>query len=306
MKKISAILLFCATVLSAASPGTTGFQFLRSQVGARPTGMAGAFVSVSNDVNSLYYNPAGITTFTERTGNFTYLNHLLDFNSGFIGAVVPKLGPGNAGFAIYYMDYGNFTKTDVNGENMGEFGANSIAISGSYAYEFYKNLYAGASAKYIRAAIDNYAADALAVDLGVQYYIPAQELTVAASVNNLGKAISAFVAEKDDLPMSIRFGLSKKLAHLPLLLGFNVYKFKNENWYGALGGEFMLSENLSLRLGYDTVGKDMDTDLGSSKDRLAGAAIGLGIRVKDIDIDYSFSSFGEIGALNRFSLSSQF
>ena len=97
--------------------------------------MGGAFVAVDNDVNSLYYNPAGIASIKKRSGSFTYLNHLLDFNSGFIGFVQPKLGPGSFGLSVLYMDYGDFTKTDTNGQEVGGFGANSLALAASYAME---------------------------------------------------------------------------------------------------------------------------------------------------------------------------
>jgi len=40
--------------------GTTAGEFLKIGVGSRATAMGGAFVAVSNDVSSLYWNPAGI------------------------------------------------------------------------------------------------------------------------------------------------------------------------------------------------------------------------------------------------------
>ena len=103
-KLVLVILFFSSVGFAGYSPGTVGFQFLRTQVGARPSGMAGAFLAIPNDVHSLYYNPAGIATFTKRTGSFSYLDHLLDLNSGFIGIVQPNLGPGNLGVGVLYMD----------------------------------------------------------------------------------------------------------------------------------------------------------------------------------------------------------
>jgi len=306
MKKTLLIifLLYSSTSLLAISPGTVGFEFLRTQVGARPAGMAGAFVAFAKDVNSLYYNPAGIATFSQKTGSFTYLRHLLDFNSGFIGYVQPDMGPGNLGVSVLFMDYGDFPKTDINGQETGNFGANSVALSSSYALSPYKNLFVGASVKYIRSSIDNFAADAVAADFGLLYAIPSQALTLAISASNLGTATSAFVETKDPLPSNVRLGFSKLLAHLPLVLSFNLYKYRDEDWYGALGGEFILSDNLLLRLGYDSSGRDMQVD--SSKDRFAGAAIGLGLLWRTFKIDYSYTSFGVIGSLSRFSVTGQF
>ena len=41
----------------------------------------------------------------------------------------------------------------------------------------------------------------------------------------MGKATSAFINTKEKLPMKFVGGFSKKLAHLPLLLNVNVYKY---------------------------------------------------------------------------------
>ena len=136
---------------------------------------------------------------------------------------------------------------------------------------------------------------------------PSQQLALAAGIYNLGQATSAYVEHKDDLPQVYRVGFSKGLAHLPLMIhcsGLQVLKKKT--------GLELLPENsycqiiFSCDWGYDTAGRDMSTDLDSSKDGFAGSSIGLGILVQNFNIDYSYSSFGELGSLNRFSISSQF
>ena len=58
MKRIlgSILILFITGSVFSYSPGTSGFQFLKMQVGARGAGMAGAFLAIPGDVNSLFYN----------------------------------------------------------------------------------------------------------------------------------------------------------------------------------------------------------------------------------------------------------
>ncbi len=293
-----------AGLLSAGTPATSGFQFLKMQVGARAAAMGGAFLAVPGDVNSLFYNPAGIASITSKAASFSYHDDLLDFNSGFIGYVHPGIGPGAVGVSVLYRDYGSFDRTDVSGQELGTFGANSIAFAASYGMSPMKNMLVGGSVKYIRGAIDVYSADAVAVDAGVMYSIPGQQLTFAAGLFNAGASMSAFISEEYDLPMQLRVGLSKALAHLPLLIGLNVYKYNDEPWYFTLGGEFTLTPNLFLRLGYDSYGRDLDVD--SSKDTLAGAAIGVGFLWQNISFDYAYSSLGALGSLNRFTISGRF
>ncbi len=305
MKKAFPFILFLLfTSFTVRAAGTSGFQFLKTQTGARAAGMAGAFLAVHGDVSNLYYNPAGIASITQKQGSFTYTNELLDFNSGFIGYVHPNTGPGNAGVSLLYKDYGTFDETDINNQKIGQFGSNSFALSGSYATEIMKNLYAGASLKYLYMGIHEYSATGLAVDGGLLYRIPSQMLTFAFGVNHLGTMLSSFVDEKFPLPIQIRAGLSKRLAHLPLLLGFNVYKYNDEDWNWALGGEFTLTDNLYLRWGYDSFGSDLGVE--SAKDTFAGAAVGLGFEWRTFRLDYAFSNLGELGSLNRFTLSSSF
>ena len=43
-----------------AGNGTYPMSFLQLDINARPAGMGGAFCGISDDVNSLIYNPAGL------------------------------------------------------------------------------------------------------------------------------------------------------------------------------------------------------------------------------------------------------
>ena len=304
-KKIAFILsLFFAISAYAYSPGTSGFQFLKMQVGARAAGMAGAFLAVPGDVHSLFYNPAGIAPLQLKSASFSYHDDLLDINSGFLGYIHPKVGVGNVGVSVLFRDYGAIARTDISGQEDGTFSSNYFSLAGSYAMQPMPNLYVGGSVKYVQGMIDNYSAGAVAADAGLMYLIPVHKLALAAGIFNLGTSVSAFVDQKDPLPMQMRIGLSKHLEHLPLLIGLNVYKYNDEPWYVALGGEFTLTPNLYLRLGWDSFGRDIAVD--SSEDTLAGAAIGLGFLWKNIAFDYSFSSLGALGSLNRFTISGRF
>lgn len=298
------VFLLAVPLWAGSDNGTAGFQFLKTQMGARPAAQAGAFVSNPGDIHAMHYNPAGIASIKERGASFTYLRHVLDFNAGYVAYVQPKVGPGNLGLAVAYMDYGSFEKREQYGEYLGEFAANTIALSGVYAMQPLPQLFAGVGVKYIRSSIDSYASDALAADGGLMYTFAAQNLTIGASFANLGQVMSAFISQKDELPFVYRFGLSKGLAHLPLVLSLNLYKYSDEDWHGALGGEFKLSETTFLRLGYDQAGRDLKVD--ASGDRLAGLSLGLGMIWRTIHIDYAFSSLGEIGSLNRFTLTGSF
>ena len=76
MKKISLlklvwsnvlVILLRSTAFGSSIPdkaGTSGLSFLKLGIGARPSGMGEAFTSISGDIFSLYWNPAGVARHT--------------------------------------------------------------------------------------------------------------------------------------------------------------------------------------------------------------------------------------------------
>ncbi|RMD87394.1 MAG: hypothetical protein D6813_13620 [Calditrichaeota bacterium] len=296
------VLFLFPSLLFSGNP--TGFNFLRTLVGARPSAMGGAFVAVPADIYDTIYNPAGLAAINTRQGTITYLNHLLDFQSGYAAYVHP-LKQGTLGIGILFFDFGQFEGKDERNNDTGEFGANSLAFSLSYSTSLIKNVYVGGSGKFIRFQIDDFNSTALALDLGLLVSFPDKLLNIGAGVFNLGKTTSAFIDTKDDLPLNIQVGLSKRLEHLPLLVSGSLVKFTDDDGVDfRLGGEFTLTEELFLRLGYNSLGRDQKVN--TDKDRLAGVSIGLGFKVNKFNLDYSFSSFGEVGSLNRLTFSGRF
>lgn len=306
-KKIYCIAILIVTMSMTSFAGDmAGFNFLRTHVGARPAALAGAFVAIPGDVHSLYFNPAGIAAITGRETAITYLNHVLDFHSGFVGYAQPFGSYGTIGVGINYIDYGLFDETDRNGEKLGRtFGANSFVVNSALGQEVFKGVYAGISFKYIRSEIDQFTAQAYAFDFGAIYVVPfTDNLNIGVSVSNVGQATSAFIETKEKLPLLVSAGFSKRLAHLPLLINMVINKYSDADFYFGLGGEFSLAEGLFLRIGYNSTGIEQKVE--GDLDQVAGGSVGFGYNWKNFSFDYSLSSLGEVGSLNRLSFSANF
>ena len=56
-------LVLALALLVAAASGPARADFIDIITGARPAGMGGAYVALADDVNAIYYNPAGLTLF---------------------------------------------------------------------------------------------------------------------------------------------------------------------------------------------------------------------------------------------------
>ncbi len=299
------ILISFSMINHSRAAEMTSFDFLRTHIGARPSALAGAFTAISGDIHAMFFNPAGLADIDQRVASTTYLNHVLDIQSGFVGYAQPLKGIGTVAGGIHFIDYGSFDKTDQNGEKYGSFGANSFVLTGSLGRLILPGLLSGINLKYIRSSIDQYSAQAFALDLGLLYQAPFSEnLNIGLAVLNLGQSTSAFIKTREDLPLKIAAGFSKKLAHLPLLFNLNLYKFIDDDFQFSAGGEFTLSENLFLRLGYNSIGRDQRVK--SDYDAISGFSLGLGFRRNHYHLDYGFSSLGQVGSLNRITFSADF
>ena len=275
--------ILCSDIHSKA--GTTGFGFLKIGAGARAVAMGSAFAGVTGDVHSTYWNPAGLAWIEDRHATATYLNYLLDIQSGYIGYAQPYRDIGVFGITVQYMNFGDFDKTDVSGDIIGSFGASDVAIGLSYGRELTDEMSIGATFyPLIRESIDEYSAMAAAFSLGLQYHFPVEAgLTVGAAVQNLGATFSGFTDDyKDDLPLNLRLGGGLRLAHLPFLLAFDLNKSIDQNFRFNLGGELTPNEMLFFRAGYRF--RSSDLKIGTSKDNHVGITGGFGLNLRSYTV----------------------
>jgi hypothetical protein len=284
------------------------YTFLLNDVGARSAGMAGSFVSMRNDVNTIFYNPAGIATITQPQASFGYLKNLLDINSGYVSYAQDLSSIGKIGFGIDYVNYGSFDETDELANKIGTFSAGDLALSVGFATEFEENLYYGVAAKFIYSSIADAASSAIAADFGILYLIPgANPVSFGASIRNIGTQLNPYLTTRESLPLDVSVGATIKPQHLPLLLNFNFHGLNEtqDNFVShfkmySIGGEFTLSKELRFRFGFDNE-RRKDLTLGTSSG-LAGFSFGGGIALQTFRFDYALTSWGRIGSLNSITV----
>lgn len=308
-KKLSFLIMFLVFQVSILFPQSlTTYNFLKLDVDARSSSMAGSFVSMEDDANLIFYNPAGLSTITGKRASVGFFKYLLDINSGNVAYAQQYKDYGYFGVGIRYINYGTFDKYSEDLENLGTFGANDIAVSLGYAYKYEERFNFGGNLKYIYSKYDEYGSSAIAFDAGALVQVPEYLMSVGASILNVGTQIDSYIDTKEKLPMDIRFGITKKLEHLPLTvnigfcrLGDDYDKFFNRFKNLIIGGEFNINEYVNLRLGYNNQQRQ-DLKTGTSLG-LAGFSAGLGIKYEDkYFFDYSFNSLGKIGSTHRINI----
>lgn len=293
------------------SESNTVYNFLRNDVSPRAAALAGSFVTVTNDPNCIFYNPAALGTIDVPMGSIGFFKHLLDINAGYVSYSQPIEDIGNFGAGLIYTNYGTFDQIDELGNTLGTFSAADFAIVLGYSNILDENLHYGVNAKFISSTIAGYSSSALASDFGLLYVMPESRATLGVSIRNVGGQLSSYMSTKENLPLDIAVGGSIVPRGLPLLLNVGFHKLnEGQDTFGdrfrafTVGGEFTLSRVLQLRVGYDNE-KRKDLKIATTTG-LGGFSGGVGITVSGYKVDYSLSSLGKIGNLHRVSIGSSF
>lgn len=303
-------LFFLSDHLIAGDNNTT-YSFLRLDASARSAALGGSFVSITNDPNIIFYNPAGLSTLTSRKASFGFLKHVLDINSGYASFSEHLSSLGWFGAGITFINYGSFTQTDELGNKLGNFNANEIAFILGYSNYLYEKINCGISAKFIYSAIADARSSAYAFDVGTLYIFEPEQITIGASILNIGRQINPYLKTREDLPLDVKIGVSKRLEHLPLLLNLSFNRL-NENpgnvftrfQMFSIGGEFTVSDEVRLRFGYNNQNRK-ELKIGTSAG-LAGFSFGGGLILKDYHVDYALTSLGKVGEMHRITVSVSF
>ncbi len=304
--RLSGITIIFSVITLAGERPT--YEFLRHDISARASAMAGSFVSMDGDPVGMFYNPATIGTAVNPQAVFGYTSHLLDINEGFASYAqeLPEIGV--VGFGVNYINYGTFNGADAQGNATGTFGAGDMAASVSVARPMEENLYYGVTGKFIYSSIADANSSALALDVGLMYLIPGDDpISLGISLSNVGTQLDPYVTTNESLPVELKVGGTIKPQHLPLRLSLNFHKLTEErdsfierfNAF-SVGGEFLLSKALRFRFGYNNEQRK-ELRMGTSAG-LVGFSLGGGLVLKNLRLDYSYSSFGLIGNISRITV----
>ena len=298
------ILYSLSSILNAAGPGTTSANFLKIGVGARASGMGETAVGISDDVNSIYWNPAGLGTLTDKEVSFLYTKWLDDMSyQYFLGAYPVKLKnfpTQTIGVAAYNLSYGNIQGADYEGAKTEKIKANDLAFCLSDGFAIAENLYTGLSVKYISEALDTKKATAIAGDAGIFYKsdLLGGDMGFGLSARNFGQGLK-FVSEEYPLPMNIAFGTSykKNLFGLedPLTIAVDVNKPSDNKLYFNAGAEYWILNLVGVRVGYKT-GQDIGL----------GLRAGLGLKMNIFQFDFAYAGYDKLGDTFRLGMTLKF
>lgn len=329
MKKIFFLILFLSQLGYSQNPnlGTSGANFLQIPVGAKATAMACAVVGNIQDASSVFWNPAGLVKVNSVQAHFSYMKwfDLFDFNAASLAYNAEDYGVFAISMIVFSTD-GIEVTTEESPNGTGRFyDAQDLALGLTFSRYLTDRFSFGVTVKYVSQKIWNESANGVAFDIGTQYQLDFQNLTIAMTMSNFGSDmkfegpdLNVVHLKNDNFPLSRLTPASLQTNDYPLPLnfqvgiGFDVYQGEFVKIRGGIdavhpndnderinfGTEFSFFDRLYLRGGYRYNYSDEDFTFG------AGASVPFASTL--VRFDYAYSVYDILPSVHRISLDISF
>ncbi len=331
MKKIFilvCVMLSASALFAQSKFGTSAVPFLGMPVGARSIALGSAYVALSNDAISTYYNPGAMSHGTSSQAIISHTNWLVDSKFDWAGVIVNIDGASAIGVSFTQLDYGEeLVTTDYDQAGTGEkWSASDLAIGISYSQNLTDRFSIGGTAKFIQEKIYNSSASSFAVDVGLLYNTGYNGLKIGMSIANFGSDMrmdgkdlykpidldgtnsgnnSTLIArmKTDDwpLPLLFRAGVSMdalKDEDMRVTFAADALRPSDNGESVNVGGEFAWKESIFFRAGKRQLFLQNATENYSFGGGLRYELTG----VNAISIDYAYQNFKIFGGIQTFEI----
>ncbi|MEW6095499.1 MAG: PorV/PorQ family protein [bacterium] len=298
--KMILTLIACLVTLTHQSQAgkTSALVVLKFPISARASGMGEVGVSCPNSIDSIFFNPAGLSLINHK-GIYAFYSTLLDIKHGFVGYAQRVKEDSVLCLSIATLQVGDIEINYESKPGKKVKAESDYVISLSGGLQLNERLSAGINLKRIQSElVEEVKAKAFAMDVGALLLI-SENLTFGVAGQNFGSDVK-YREEKDPLPFNIRAGVSYKFL-LPdensILLGVDLVKPKGDDIKTHVGMEYLGVErelNMYLRVGYE-FGYD-------TKDFTAG----LGFVERGYSLDYAYLIRGDMNKNHYISVGVRF
>ena len=309
--------LFLANAVSAGESAGQPGEFLRYGIGARPLAMGGAFVGLADDINSIYYNPAGLKFLTGLEASFMCSRFWQGISYQYIAVGLPDVKYGLAlGVAHIRHDMEAFDLRTATDDSIGSFDITEHATYLSLAWSTFSwpaELSVGGTAKFVfqnfRDCDDG--SSGPGADLGVIFryssffrkkVIPVQ---VGMCIQNLLKPKLRTELSDESLPTALDMGGSASYVYEKVTLTAAVSWHLVESQEGGLfagrkgvnlGSEAIWRVNSDISAAF-RVGRRSDpgslTIGGGLCINLDGSLVGINVGSRTHKYDFARPDFGD-------------
>jgi len=317
---VRALLVFTSAVFLASpafaikGPGTTSANFLKIGVGARPVALGEAYTALAEDVNAIYYNPAGLAFLQRQEATLMHNKFVEGVSQEWAAYALPTQKYGTYALGIQMLRVKPFDAYDRFDRPSGEVSATDLAATIGWGKELGadRRWAWGGAAKYISSKLYTRQTTTVAADFGVLLRGPEDKWRYGASIRNLGRGLK-FLEQRFDLPASLRAGVSY---HTPLdypfsgsYLTWSAEGIMDVDRYptGAGGLEFSPVKEMTIRVGYR---QNQDSGLGISAgfgfSSLEAGFVENYAWWPEFLLDYAFVDYGPLKYSHRVSVTIRF
>ncbi len=285
-------------------------DILNKPLSPRAAALGNAVVALPDDPNTIFSNPAAISSVTvedsSRMNNvsLSYSHYVLDLNEGAVvyEHPVPEgvLFAGNFAAGVQYFSGGTSIESNSVGEQLGTFHTGDVALVLAYSSTASNGLHYGVGLKAVSSSlvagssVQDYSATWMAADLGLYYAWEKERMTFGFSVLNLGTELGTYDGIGEPVAPNVQFGATVRPQHLPLLLLLSFQNLTRDReghnlFYAfddfSVGGEFTMGKVIRLRFGYQNeLRHELNVPTGNG---FGGFSGGLGLHIKRYDIDFA-------------------
>jgi flagellar motor protein MotB len=293
----SFIILLTGTLFSdVAQIGTTSNNYLKILIPAKAAAEGEAYVANGDDVNCLFYNPAGMAKSMLGEIALTHVEWFQSIKDENASILLP-FSFGTLGLSLNQLSIATMEKTDASGTTIGNISPYSFTGTMAYSKEFAENLCVGVDLKAGNYSIDSSdpkgSAFSVLFDAGMVYSAPfLKGLSVGLVAKNIGPGTS-FKSQSFMQPISFKGGLGYSGQYFNGEADVEMVNDNNVNYF--IGGGVTLMDALNLRAGYKG---------GTINQYTAGG----GLTINNVTLDYAFVPYTEdgLGVTHRITLSYKF
>lgn len=300
--------------------GRTSFQVLKIGLGARQVALGEASIASVTDLNSIFWNPAGLRGVRGVQTSFSYVNWFADMNYT-AGAIGVRWRPvGVFAVSIASLDYGDIPEAIVSDDNQGDartgqtFSGDDLIVGAAYSREFTDRLAIGLGVKFLRENLFTYSEQTFAYDVGTNYDVGFYGTRLAMSAQNFSGSVDWLGDDGDriegyDIPLVFRVGISTQVIGSDQAMfsagSMHDLTFSSEaintNDFSErvhLGLEYVFADVFSLRGGYR-----FNYEVGNAS---FGAGFTQSLSDIRIQIDYAYVSYQYLTAPHRLTMALSF
>lgn len=274
-----------------------GAAFMELEIPAR-SGAVAAGVADSQGPESLGWNPAGIAGVEGTRLSLTHFQELGFFNYTQLDLGFAPWENGAWAFRGLYAGAPAWQEIDMNGQEAGSINYSDLFAQAAYAQSWGRGFSSGLALGIFRRNLAEYQAWGADLDLGGRYAPPWWPMQVGAVLRHVGRQ-QAFFQEADPLPSEFALGLGIRLGDASRQ-AFNlqmdyVQPLDGVSESGARwGAEYILAQMIFFRAGYR-----LENVMGRF-------SCGLGLRLQEWSLDYSFQPQVVLASRHRLTLSYEF